>query len=308
MSEQLGLDLFNRFERLTVREALPLYWELEWRFLRGRTHPYDRKRFEEMLGGKYLDEFTPFDVKNYRAARKQENPQLRESTLNREHARLTRIFNAFYEWQTAGRVGGYDFSALKLPKDNPGEQVPRADEKRYKRNVVLSPEQFNRFLDYAHPETRKIAILALLTLLRRRDIELLSKDALNKALDVLTGTQSKVGKPYNVPATMTVKVMFARSEHTYVADFTNHKRRWKRACSESGVWFQLRDLRRTGATHLLLEKIDIVTVQRMLGHADIKMTMLYLDPPATASVEAGRALERKFVTAMEIPAYSFQEN
>lgn len=33
MTEQLGFDLFNRFDRLTVREAYPIYWELESRFM-----------------------------------------------------------------------------------------------------------------------------------------------------------------------------------------------------------------------------------------------------------------------------------
>lgn len=307
--EQLGLDLFNRFERLTVREAVPLYWSLEGKFLRGHSNKHELDRFARSEAGRlFLDEVTSVDIKNYKAGRRIDNPELRGSTLNREQGRIQRLFNAFKEWKRQGRVGGYDFSALRLPLDNPCDGIPKEDETRYRRNMVVTPEQFSRWLDFAHPETRKIAILALLTLLRRRDIELMGKDAWNRALDVLTGVQSKVGKPYSVPVTMTVKLILAKAERETVVDFTNHRRRWQNACRQSGIWFQLRDLRRTGATHLLLEGIDIVTVQRYLGHTGIKMTMAYLDPPAPLKKEAAQALERKFVTLVTVPSYGFQEN
>ena len=309
MAEQLGFDLFDRLERLTVKEAVPIYWTLEGKFLRGHSNRYELDRFADSPAGRlHLDEVTSVDVKNYKAGRKIDNPELRGSTLNHEQGRIQRLFNAFKDWRRQGKVGGFDFSALRLPVENPCEGIPKDDETRYRRNVVVSPEQFSKWLDYAHPETRKIAILALLTLLRRRDIKLLSKDAYNRALDVLTGTQSKVGKPYNVPATLTVKLILAKSEGSLVVDFTNHRRRWQAACRQSGIWFQLRDLRRTGATHLLLEGIDIVTVQRYLGHTGIKMTMAYLDPPAPVSKEAAKALEEKFVTRVSVPVYGFDEN
>ena len=111
-----------------------------------------------------------------------------------------------------------------------------------------------------------------------------------------------------MPVTMTVKLLLAKGEQETVVDFTNHRKRWQTACQQSGVWFQLRDLRRTGATHLLLEGIDIVTVQRYLGHTGIKMTMAYLDPPAPLKREAAKALERKFVTMTEVPSYGWNEN
>lgn len=307
MSDQL--ELFNRFERLSFRDAVPIYQELEGKFLRGNSNGAELRRYARTEWGlRYLDETTSVDVKNYLASRRIDNPEIRGSTLNREQGRIQRLFNAFKEWKRQGNVGGYDFSNLRLPEDNPCQGIKKEDETRYRRNVVLTPEQFQRFIDYAHPETRKIAILALLTLLRRRDIELLSKDSWNRTLDVLTGTQSKVSKPYSVPVPLTVKILLNKSEGETIVDFTNHRRRWQNACRSSGVWFQLRDLRRTGATHLLLEGIDIVTVQRYLGHTGIKMTMAYLNPPAPLSKEAGRALETKFVTLVESTDYAFQEN
>jgi len=139
-------------------------------------------------------------------------------------------------------------------------------------------------------------------------LSVLGPSSLNRALDVLSGTQGKTGEPFSVPAPLTVKIMFAKSEHDCVLDFTNHRKRWRRACEDSGVWFQLRDLRRTGATHLLLEGVDIVTVQRYLGHKNIGMTMNYLNPPQLVSKEAAKKLERKFVTLTTVPEYGWNEN
>jgi integrase len=309
VTEQLSFDTFNRIERLTVREAEPIYQQLEGRFLKGH---YQREYLLNFAASPYgplpLEDVSTVDIKTYLAGRKIENPNLKGSSINRERGRIMRLFSAFYEWRRSGRVAGYDFSALRLPLENPCKGIPRTDETQFRRNVVIEPEDFQKFLDYAHPETRKIAVLALLTLLRRRDIELLSKDAWNRALDCLSGTQAKTGRPFNVPVTVTVKLLFAKGEQAHVVDFTGHRKRWQRACRESGVYFQLRDLRRTGATHLLLEGIDIVTVQRYLGHSKIGMTMAYLNPPAPLAKEAGRALEQKFVTLMKVPSVDFQEN
>jgi integrase len=309
LTEQLSLDLFGRLERLTVSGAIVIYWKLEGQFLKGHSVRTDLERFKRFgIGDLYLDEVGPHDVKAYRAHRKIDHPSIRESTLNKEQNRIVRLMNAFYEWHRQGKVGGYDFSNVVLRPENPLENLPREDETRYQRNVVLTPEQFSRWLDFAHPETRKIATLAVLTLLRRGDLSVLTPDNLNRALDVVSGTQRKTGHPYHVPATITVRVLFAKATTEYVVDFSNHRKRWRRACEDSGIWFQLRDLRRTGATHLLLEGIDIVTVQRYLGHKNIGMTMAYLNPPQMVSREAAKRLERKFVTRVEIPAYGFQEN
>lgn len=308
--EQLGL--FNRPERLTMREAIEIYWELEGKNLPSTSHRYDKKRIISLLGDLYLDRMNKWDMVNYREVRSTMKNRrgfgLKESTINREHSRITRIFNAFREWKRYGRAGGYDFSNLRLPDDNPGELVRKADEAQYRRRLVILPEDFTRFLDYAHPEVRKICTLAILTLLRRKDVRLLTTDSLNRALDVLSGQQSKVKKPFDIPACLTVKVIFAKAERQYICDFTNFRRFFERAKRESGVNFQFRDLRRSGATALLLLGFDLVTIQRYLGHQNIKTTMGYLDPPPAAKREAAEKLEKQFVHGKVGVGYDYKDN
>lgn len=292
-----------------MAEAIPLYWELEGRFLPGKSHKYDLKRIEEHLGSKCLTEVTKYDIQAYRRARKIDNAEIKESSLNREHSRITRIFSAFDEWKEAGRVGPYDFTDLGLPRKNPGTLVSKADEYQYRRNVILAPEQFFRWCEYAHPELRKIATIAIITLLRRKDIQMLGQDNFNRALNAISGTQSKTGKPYHIPACLTVRIIFEKNkEAEVVCDFTNFRRRKERACRESGVYFHMGDFRKTGATELLLAGVDLVTIQKLLGHASLKMTEVYLSPPAVASREAVRTLEDRFRRTMAVPEYAFNEN
>jgi len=302
------LELFGNPQFLTFRDCLSIYWDIEGKHLPGRSHKYDLKRISEYFVHNFVHDLTSNDVQNYRRWRKSTNILIKGSSVNREHTRITRVINAFYEWKRIGKVNGYDFSRLELPKENPGELVPKENERKYKRNRVVTAEEFVRFCDYAHPEVRKICTLAVLTLLRRKDIALLKDGNLNKALDTISGIQSKTGIPYNVPATLTVKIIFSKATHKYICDFTNWRRRFQRAKNDSGVDFQLRDLRRSGATHLLMKGIDIRTIQKFLGHADISMTEVYLDPPMKVAKSAARKLEQEFITNINIPEFNLSEN
>ena len=301
MSEQL--HLFNRFTVLPFSQAKALYWELEGKLLPGGTHKYDLKRLLEHFKNRNLHEITPWDVQNYRETRKIEAREtqgkiLKESTLNREHSRLTRLYNAFKEWKRQKVINGYDFSSLHLPEENPGEVIKQPSEIQYRRNRVVTPQEFLKFLDYAHPRVRRICTLAVLTLLRRKDIKLLKEENLNRSLEQLMGSQSKTGIPYSVPATFSIKIIFSMAqeeEKNYICDFSNFRRLFERARKESEVYFQFRDLRRSGATELLLQGTDLRTIQKYLGHADLDTTEGYLNPPQKMEKEAARKLEAAYL-------------
>lgn len=307
------LELFNRFERLRLREFIPIYKELEASKKPGRRSILSEcDRIQEILGEYWMHDCGPWQLETELfGALKLANPQIKDSTLNRYNTRFTRIFSAAYKWRRLGTVGPYDFSALLLPMENPGSLVKKFSETKYRRNLVITPQQFAKFIDYAHPNVRRICTVAVLTLLRRKDIQLLTDENLNAALDTLSGVQSKTGLPYNVPAPITVRIIFneARIEQReYICDFTNFRRLFTRAVRDSGIRFLFMDLRRTGATQLLLEGIDLMTIMKYLGHGSLTMTQGYLAPPTQVSKVAGRKLEAAFITRVEIPVENFSQN
>lgn len=60
------------------------------------------------------------------------------------------------------------------------------------------------------------------------------------------------------------------------------------------------DLRRTGATQMLLDGIDLRTIQRYLGHTTLVMTERYVQPPVQHMVTAAETLEKRFESAAEM--------
>lgn len=289
MGEQL--PLFGNVERVSVREAISIFHEIEGKF-KGPNYKYQYKPIIAFFAERHMDTINKVDIQNYRHHR--ENEGIKPTTANREHSVLTRLFNAFYEWRALGVVGSYNFHNVKLPQDNPGEQVKKVDERPFTRTLVLTPMEFFRFCDYAHPRVRVIAMVAVLTMLRRKNLSLLNQTNFNGALKQLQGVQSKTKLPFAVPATQSVTVILENNKFECVCDFTNFKSYWDRARRESGVYFQLRDLRRTAATQLLLENVDLRTIQKYLGHSSLVMTERYLQPSTQHLVAAGEKLEEKF--------------
>lgn len=303
------MELFNRPTRLRGSEAIPIYWELEGRFLPGKSHKYDLARILSYFKDIFLDEWSSYHLKAYLESRKIDNPNLKGSSLNRERSRIVRIINAFISWTQEVKVGAYDLTQLQLPAFNPGDFVAKHDETLYRRNVVISPAQFTKWCDYAHPRVRRIATIGVLTLLRQKNVRILNHQGFNSALNTLSGVQSKVKKKYEIPAPLTVRIIFnSTTQGDYPCDFTNFRRFWERACKESGVYFRFMDLRRSGATQLLLEGVDIRTIQRLLGHANLTMTETYLSPPAPIAKEAIRKLETAYVSPRAEIEMAFCEN
>lgn len=85
------------------------------------------------------------------------------------------------------------------------------------------------------------------------------------------------------------------SEHL---DYSNWLHRiWYPARTEAELdWVQFHDLRRVNATGLVIEGVDIKTVQKRLGHTDPRLTLgVYAQATDEADRDAAERLAKRFL-------------
>lgn len=81
---------------------------------------------------------------------------------------------------------------------------------------------------------------------------------------------------------------------------TDIKKSFRTAVNEAGIKnFRFHDLRHTFATRLADEGTDIFTLKEILGHADIKTTMIYVHANGKSSHRAVAKLDKKLISATD---------
>lgn len=257
--------------RATIEQAIETFWTYHAQHARGSyTFRYILEHVKQFFAGRYLDSITPIDIQKYRAHRLQ---SVGLSTFNRERTVLVSLFNKLRELREEKEIKN-----IRLPEGNPASKVKRENEKIYARRRVLAPEEFERFMQTASLNVRRNCLGAVHTLLRLKDLKALSRANENRATNQLDGVQAKTGKAYAIPINGVVRQLLDTATGERVFDFTNFRKEFEAAKIRSGVSFQFRDLRRTGARAMLRKGADIATVSSYLGHASIAMTQTYVPP------------------------------
>ena len=116
-------------------------------------------------------------------------------------------------------------------------------------------------------------------------------------LDIL---KTKSGKARQIPISKTLRAELEKiedkTEYVFLNPDTNLpfydlKKPFERLCAKAGVkGVTCHTLRHTAATRMVNAGIDLVVVQELLGHADIKTTMIYSHPVPERKVQAINAL------------------
>jgi len=235
-----------------------------------RDEQMDRNLKGFFGGERQLTDFNPADIEGYKLYRRKE---VSGSTVNRELALLKRMFNLAIDWEL--------FRDL-----NPVRKVKFFRELNTGTRVV-SPEEEERLIRNAAPFLQDVIRFALNTGLRTGEIFILSWSNVDFERNILNVFAPKTQKTRVIPINAnTRKVLEAwalgrKNEFVFYnfqtgKPFVDLKAGFALACRKAGItgvtWHTLRH---TFASRLVSRGVDIVTVQQLLGHSSVTVTMRY---------------------------------
>jgi integrase len=223
----------------------------------------------DFLGSeRQVKEINPADIEGFKLRRRKE---VSGSTVNRELALLKRMFNLAIDWDLY--LGSNPVRKVKFFQEiNMGFRT-------------LTAEEEERFLTNATPYIQDIAVFGLNTGLRIGEILSLtwkSVDLENNLLSVFAHKTNKIrAVPINTRARRVLEYWALGRKLEFV--FYNHE-----TGIEGVTWHTLRH---TFASRLVRRGVDIVTVQQLLGHSTVTVTMRYTHTNLDAKRDATQKLE-----------------
>ncbi len=218
--------------------------------------------------GKYIYEITPKMIEDYKAKRLE---YVGPATVNRELACLKHMYTKAIEW---GYVRANPAKIVRKLKEPPG------------RIRYLRPDEVDALIGTCARHIRPIVVTALNTGMRRGEILSLKwsqVDLANRKV-MLMNTKNNESRVVPINATLYDELtrLRKRSDGEYVfCGRTGNPAKdirsgFDAAVARAGIKdFRFHDLRHTFGSHLVMEGVDLRTVQQLMGHKDVKMTMRY---------------------------------
>lgn len=222
---------------------------------------------EPWLGAQPLNAITAKHLDAYRRLRREEGAQPR--TINAELAVLSGMFRLAVE------------HGLMPASDKPHLRWLKTEEKRIR---VLSAAEEDKLLFAATPRLRPLIRFALQTGLRRNELTGLTWENINWSRNevVVSGIVAKNRKrravPLNRAAITVLRALQGQPlRHGRLFGYRSTQSGFYKAARTAGMpGVGCHTLRHSFATRALERGVAIHTVQRWLGHADIKQTSRYL--------------------------------
>lgn len=247
----------------------------------------------EFFSKKKLSELTPWHLEQYKKARKEAG--LAPSSINVELAVLKALLHKAQEWGKLAEHPGRDVRLLKVPQG---------------KTRFLSEEEEAAILTACSPALRRIVQAGLLTGFRRQELtSLRSSDVdLERDLVSVAACYAKNGESRTLPVSARLKTIMqealavrGNASTVFVKDTGKQwtanafAKAFTAACRRARLdSLSPHVLRHTFASRLVMAGVDLRTVQELMGHKSIVMTLRYAHLSPSHKRAAVEALEGRF--------------
>lgn len=233
-------------------------------------------RLKPFFSTNYLFEILPQMIEEYKMKRLKE--EVTPATINREVSCLRHMFNKAVEWAFVIRN---PVRGVKLLKEPPG-RIRYLEVKEIEALLTALdsiPRKAGRYL-------KPIVVIALNTGLRKQEILKMKWKNVNFHDRKITIDRTKTNDIRTIPMNETIYQALKKvprhidSEYVFCnkhgIPYGNVRKSFESALTIAKIEdFRFHDLRHTFASHLVMNGCDIRTVQQLLGHKEIRMTMRY---------------------------------
>ena len=247
------------FESLTVK-----YLKLHGPNLRSVVWKYMIPHINSEFGAKTIGETTAQDIQAY--CNKVE-ARASASTANRHLTLIKAIFNKAKTW---GLFHGENPCVAVKMKKEPNHRL------RY-----LSEEEIKTVMGNCPPRLYPLVACALMTGMRRGELLNLDWRDIDFTSNTIQILQSKSGKPRKIPIAPPLRSILEDlgplpAGNVFNMPYITLRRLFAKVLQASRIdSFRWHDLRHTFGSHFAMKTGDLPTLQQILGHASIQMTMRY---------------------------------
>jgi integrase len=234
------------------------------------------KNFARFFGNKKLSEINSADVEDYKRLRTREGK--RPATINKDLSFIKHLFNYAKRCNKFHANNPVSISGL-LPVNN-------------QKTRVITPEEEALLIANAEESLRSMIQMALFTALRLNSIRTLKWSCvdLNHNTITIEAFYSKNKRNHVLPISNKVRKLllearlkYRDSEYVFPEAMALARNSlstcFDRLCKKVGIHgVRFHDLRHTAAARMVESDIKIDKVNKILGHANIQMTMRYSHP------------------------------
>lgn len=251
------------------------------------------KTLTATFGPKRLNELTAWHLEQFKKTRK--DAGMAPATINKELAFLKGILNKAIAWKKLAEHPGKDVKAMRVANE---------------RTRFLSDEEEAGLFAVCSPALHRIVEAGLLTGFRRQELTNLRPEDVDFHRETVSvaACYSKNGESRTLPMGERLKAILQEAlavrgdaRTVFVTEsgkpwlFRNLTSVFERACARAGIEeCSPHTLRHTFASRLVMAGVDLRTVQELMGHKKIEMTLRYTHLSPSHKRQAIMALEQRF--------------